>query len=304
MTATTSTVATRGPTAVASDGTDFLVVWQDMRNGNADIYGARVTADGKVLDPSGIAIATGTGSQVAPSIAFDGQGYLVVWGDDRNGTSDIYGARVKTTGAVVDPRGLPLATGDAQQRAPRIAFDGERHLVAYEQSSTKTGSDVYGMFVDLYGRPGTAFAIASAGGDQLHPALTFGVSGYLVTWEDHRGETGADTYARLVDLKGTVSSELLLSVATLNQTRPAVSYDGFNFLAAYGDELSDGTTDISGLRLSDSGKITESGLKIGHHAVTGSGPSIAFDGSRFLIAWGASPEAGYGVYGDFVKMSQ
>ena len=45
---------------VAFNGTDWLVVWNDKRNGGTttDVYSARVNSVGKVLDPNGIAIAT------------------------------------------------------------------------------------------------------------------------------------------------------------------------------------------------------------------------------------------------------
>ena len=40
--------------ALASNGTDYLVVWQDYRNSNQiDLYGTRVNASGTVLDVSG-----------------------------------------------------------------------------------------------------------------------------------------------------------------------------------------------------------------------------------------------------------
>ncbi len=49
--------------AVAYDGTNFLVVWQDFRDGgsSSDIYGTRVSGTGAVLDSCGFAISTAAG---------------------------------------------------------------------------------------------------------------------------------------------------------------------------------------------------------------------------------------------------
>jgi large repetitive protein len=87
---------------VAFDGQNFLVVWQDSRGSATsdvyDIFGARVSAAGDVLDPSGIVISNAVGDQKSPAVAFDGQRYLVVWADSRTGSPRIHGTRV-TVGA-------------------------------------------------------------------------------------------------------------------------------------------------------------------------------------------------------------
>jgi hypothetical protein len=64
---------------VAFDGTNFVVTWNDLRNGNQDIYAARVTPGRQVLDPSGIAVTTATGAQVKPQVAAAGGRSLVTW---------------------------------------------------------------------------------------------------------------------------------------------------------------------------------------------------------------------------------
>jgi len=82
--------------AVASDGANFLVAWTDVGR-NYSIWGCRITADGVVLDSAGFAISN-AGNCGCPAVAFDGANYLVVWQDRRNGTADIYAARVTPEG--------------------------------------------------------------------------------------------------------------------------------------------------------------------------------------------------------------
>ena len=56
--------------ALAFDGENFLVVWQDQRSGSDGIYGARVTPAGAVLDTAGIAISAAADSQSTPALAW------------------------------------------------------------------------------------------------------------------------------------------------------------------------------------------------------------------------------------------
>jgi hypothetical protein len=67
-------------TVIAVGRGQQLIIWQDLRNGmDYDVYGARVSDDGRVLDPNGFLIAGGPGNQISPTVIFNGTEYLVAW---------------------------------------------------------------------------------------------------------------------------------------------------------------------------------------------------------------------------------
>jgi len=126
----------------------FFVTWQDQRGGLADIYAARVGQEGNVLDPAGIPISTLPDHQLEPAASYDGENFLVSWGD--LASSDLFGARVDGDGIVLDAAGIPISSAAGEQAAPDIAFDGENYLVVWED--TRGGqSDIYGARVSREG---------------------------------------------------------------------------------------------------------------------------------------------------------
>jgi hypothetical protein len=119
--------------AVAFDGTNFLVVWQDLRNGkDYDIYAARVSEGGKVLEPDGFPVAKRSGNQARPAVGFANGNYLVVWMDARDyPVYGLYGTRVSTDGKVLDTEGKALDVLDPKLLAkavpPAQSWLGDKH---------------------------------------------------------------------------------------------------------------------------------------------------------------------------------
>ncbi|WP_434384476.1 HYR domain-containing protein [Melittangium boletus] len=149
--------------AVSFGAGTFFVTWLDARAGRNEIYGARVSAaDGLVLDPSGLAISTGSTYRTDPVVASDGTRFLVAWRDQRTGAGDFYGSRVEaTTGQVLDPAGLALLLEPNLQNVSSLLFDGRDYLLVW--SDTRSGvARLNGLRVKPEGTPrdGTGFLIA------------------------------------------------------------------------------------------------------------------------------------------------
>ncbi len=108
--------------AVAAGLDNYLVVWQEgdaVWGGEADIYAARVAADGTPLDPRPVAICKAKGFQIYPAVTFDGTNYLVVWSDFRNAQDwDVYAARVTPHGKVLEPDGFAVACAPETRPTP------------------------------------------------------------------------------------------------------------------------------------------------------------------------------------------
>jgi hypothetical protein len=96
----------------------FFIVWQDFRNGRDwDVYGARVSPEGRVLDASGIELAAAAHDQALPVVAPSDDGFLVAWQDRRDGgLYEIYTTLVSAKGTVTDRGGVPLTTNNKNLR--------------------------------------------------------------------------------------------------------------------------------------------------------------------------------------------
>ncbi len=196
---------------------NFIVVWSDKRTlGVGDIFGARISPAGVVLDPSGVQIAGSQQAQVQPDIAVSGTVVMVVWDDRRtDSTGDIVGSRVSAannTLSVLDPSGIPISyIPPGRQNAPAIVgMPNSTFLVAWVDSRDvqTTGTDVYGVSLNSAGQPldSTGFAIAATAGDQGAPAFQSDPNTstrVALVYQSYRSDVGATrTFRRLITVDG------------------------------------------------------------------------------------------------------
>jgi hypothetical protein len=107
--------------AVASDGTSFFCVWEQ----GSDIYGSRVNLNGVWYTGDDFPISTANDTQDDPAITFNGGVYFVAWRDRRDyptfSDHDIYAARVKPDGSVLDSSGIAISRFATEEYAAAVA---------------------------------------------------------------------------------------------------------------------------------------------------------------------------------------
>jgi hypothetical protein len=133
--------------AVASDGVNYLVVYEEVASGSdRDIRGAQVDAAGTTVTLFGIDTAINF-DDFAPSVAFDGTNYLVAYSETFTSTDhDIIGARVDPAGAVLSA-GFTIDTSGFDDFNPAVVFGSTDYLVAYEEIFSSTNHDIFGALV-------------------------------------------------------------------------------------------------------------------------------------------------------------
>lgn len=186
-----SAYGTQTTPSVASNGSLALVVWEDERiSSDRDVFGARVSTQGEILDPIGIPICTARSLQTGAKVACGDQNFLVVWTDYRNGNYDLYGARVDFAGNVLDPNGFPISAGSWWESFPDVSWDGTNFFVVWsDDRNPATASDIFGARVSPDGvvLDDTGIQISFAPVMELTPSVSYNGSIYLVAWEHALG---------------------------------------------------------------------------------------------------------------------
>jgi hypothetical protein len=216
----------------------MIVVFDDIRNGNYDVFAQRVASNGAVQwAAGGASICVFSNTQRAMTIASDGAGgAIMTWNDSRNGVDvDQYAQRINSTGAVQwTANGIAVSSTTGDQGFPTILADGAGGcFVAWLDNRSGPTYDVYSQHLTSTGvaqwtNNGLAICTQPQTQDTIGLALD-GAGGVILVWRDPRTEAG-DIYAQHVTSQGVIqwtADGSKLTSGTWAQSPSAVAADGF-----------------------------------------------------------------------------
>ncbi len=287
--------------AAASDGTNWLVVWNDDRNLTAngwDVYGSIVNSSGMVIGTAGFPICTTHGDDTNPAIAWNGREYYVLWNSAAAGpTQDIHAARVPPSGIGITTD-FPIFVTSGEQLSPAIACNLSVCLAVWRDTRTELGGDIYAARMTasaVMDAPGAL--LSSTPGPQARPNVGWDGTNFLVTWVELRA--GATTTVATRVTVGTTTSPpmamdtpaVVLGPAVSLEVRPSLAF-GFgmsnvvwsNDNGTGGPILMRGFAPTASLLPAMPAAIVSRGRTVANAAVS-------FDGLDFWVAWDEAPLA-------------
>lgn len=289
---------------VAFGGGVFLVVWHDLRNGKDwDVYAARVSPEGKVLDPEGVPVAAASHSQALPRVVWDGSAFLIVWQDYRSGERyEVYGARVSAAGKVLDPGGNRLESAPRFHRyAPALATAGDgKSLMFWNGNSALGGGTVAGGVFVTEGKPAGTVAIGGTdrkeggpGFEYVPLCLAAGPKSFLIAWttDNTLGRDGrpGDANASILDPDGKRTASLTLAGKPQRTRDPDAAWDGSGFVAVWHEAVREsreaaGADAVFTSRIAPDGKVSNLRHLAGSFASPAAQTCVATDGAGLSLA--------------------
>lgn len=273
--------------SVTFDGTQYLAVWADARTSPAfDIFAARFSLGGSLMDATAIPVTTATGFQVGPDVASGGGVSLAVWGDRRSGGFDIYGAIITPAGAVSVPD-IQISTAANDQNSPAVVYDAADNVFIVVWSDNRSGvaPNIYAARVSPAGAvlDANGVQLSNAANGQFRPDVAVSEGLIVALWDDRRTDATGDIYAtRLSAASGLTVTDptgILISGAADQQTSPTIlGLPGKRFVAAWTDNRNAATTgfDIYAAELGSNGTpSTATGFVVSNEAGDEAQPALS-----------------------------
>lgn len=295
-------IAVQDHPAVAVDNSgNFIITWEDNRNGNNDIFAQRYTSNGEIIGSNfQVNHDIENEAQRLPAIAMNGEGkFVITWDQEYNTDYDIYAQQYKSDGTVDGNNFLVNDEGIwAWQRCPAVAMSDSGNYVITWCDGRNGSSDVYFQLFSSNGLPmGTNYQVKEEIGyhNQGLPAIAIdGAGNFIITWDGFY-ENDGDVFARRFNSTGeAIGADFQINDNSTNawQGYPSIAAcDSGNFLITWIDDR-DGDIGVYAQRFDNSSIALGLNFRINdfndnvwsYHSWVVTRVAVS-DSGNFIISW-------------------
>lgn len=165
---------------------DVVIVWNDTRSGNTDVYAQRLDEYGSALWASnGVVVADGSGEQVLEDIVTDDDGNVYITFSDGSNPSIQKIQKLNTEGSRRFDTGIAVSTENRTMRESQMRIDKGNLFITWIHDSILI---VYAQRMDtqgnrLWGSTGKQISAQVEGGHAHPQILSDGDHGAFIVWE-------------------------------------------------------------------------------------------------------------------------
>jgi hypothetical protein len=216
-----------------------IVCWQDLRNGNRDIYAQRFDSLGNALwATNGIPIVQKATAQTGIRIIEDGSnGFFLVWEDSINGAADIYAQKINSEGALQwSAGGVVVCNSLGLQINPRLVRDiAGGIIICWQDRRNGADYDIYSQRISPIGTSiwaSNGVSICSRVNTQSNPKIEpDNAGGAYIVWQDKRSALDFDIYGQRINASGASqwnANGVIICNAIGNQSAIDVTTEGLS----------------------------------------------------------------------------
>ncbi|HUT55619.1 MAG TPA: hypothetical protein VM658_19675, partial [bacterium] len=268
-----------GLPSLAWSGSEFGLAWRDARDGNAEVYFARLDAAGAVIgSEQRITFANDWSNEV--SLVWTGSEYAAAWQDHRSANYEVYFARIGADGGKIglDQR---LSYTPVNSYYPSLAWGDSEFAVAWAELENTGNFEIHLARLSPDGLPiGTGSRITYTSSNTTYPALAWSGSEFGMCFSDF--DANYDLYfSRLAGDGDTIGPAHRLTSDPNQSANPELAWTGSEFGLSW--------TDGSGAFTANFGRISAAGDPVGANVrltdETSILTSLAWTGSEFGVCW-------------------
>lgn len=269
--------------SIAWTGSEFGVAWQENRDGNEEIYFARVSDAGSKVGGD-VRVTDAAGASYLPTVIWTGTEYALCWTDEREGSRDVYFTRLSGDGTEVGSDVRVTTDGHSSRRSV-IAWSGSEYGLTW--SDERNGNwEVYFARLGTDGtKIGSDVRVTDDLGTSYVSDIIWASSVYGLAFHDDRHESYEIIFARVDGDGAKIGPDVRISVTTdASAWVASLTWTGSEYGIAWHDN-SEENYEIFFARLNETGASIGPDVRITNISGSSYDADLEWTGSEFVIAW-------------------
>jgi hypothetical protein len=274
---------------------EYAISWQDERDGNKEIYFARLDSSGNKIG-SDVRITNDSLYSFNPSLVWTGNNYGIAWQDFKEGNYEIYFVRLDSSGNKIGSD-VRVTNNGYSSDVPFLIWTGSDYSIIWEDQRN-VNEEIYFARLDSSGNKiGPDVRVTNDSAISHDPTLAWSGSEYGISWEDSRNEyPNYEIYFARLDSSGNkIGSDVRITNDSSFSGYPFLVWTGSEYGVSWYDER-DGNEEIYFARIDSSGNKIGSDTRITYYSSGSYNPVLAWTGSEYGVSWFDDRDGNWEIY--------